>query len=402
MTAKMLVSVLVALALAALPVPLFAQEKADLTIGYLYPAERMLTLSLLDRPREDFGLAGALLAIEDNNTTGRFTGQSFALEAEAVDGAEEALAALGRLEAAGAGWVVADLPAETLLAVADAAAERDILVFNVGATDDALRQEDCRANLIHIAPSRAMLADALAQFLVWKRWTRWFLIEGSHEEDRAFADAIRRAAKRFGAKVVEERVFEDTGGARTTDSGSVLVQRQLPVFTQDAPAHDVVVVADENEVFGSYLPYNTWDPRPVVGTAGLVPTAWSPAHQQWGAVQIQNRFIESFGRRMQAADMLAWMAVRAVAEAATRTAGADPAAIADYLAGDDFELAGFKGQALTLRAWNRQLRQPILLADGRNVISVSPQAGFLHPTSFLDTLGYDEPESRCDLQADRG
>ncbi len=69
-------------------------------------------------------------------------------------------------------------------------------------------------------------------------------------------------------KIVQERTFEDTGGARRTDSGVTLIQRQMPVFTQQAPAYDVLVAADESEVFASYLPYRTWDPRPVAGSAG--------------------------------------------------------------------------------------------------------------------------------------
>jgi hypothetical protein len=31
------------------------------------------------------------------------------------------------------------------------------------------------------------------------------------------------------------------------------------------------------------------------------------------------------------------------------------------------------------------------------VVSVSPQEGFLHQFSELDTLGYDQPESGCKL-----
>ena len=108
-----------------------------------------------------------------------------------------------------------------------------------------------------------MLADALAQYLVWKQWKRWLFVVGSHEPDKLYADALRRAATRFGAKIVQERTFEDTGGARRTDSGVTLIQRQMPVFTQQAPAYDVLVAADESEVFASYLPYRTWDPRPV-------------------------------------------------------------------------------------------------------------------------------------------
>jgi ABC transporter substrate binding protein (PQQ-dependent alcohol dehydrogenase system) len=101
---------------------------------------------------------------------------------------------------------------------------------------------------------------------------------------------------------------------------------------------------------------------------------------------------------MEEEDMLAWMAVRAVGEAATRAGSAEPDAIDAYLLGPEFALAAFKGEALSLRDWNLQMRQPILLATDKSVVSVSPQEGFLHPTSFLDTLGYDAPESDCALR----
>ena len=175
--------------------------------------------------------------------------------------------------------VLADLPAGALLQAADAGRARGLLFFNVGATDERLRENDCRANVIHTAPSRSMLADTLAQYLVWKQWRRWFLVVGSHEADKLFADALRRAARRFGAKIVEERVFEDTGGSRRSDTGVVQTQRQIPVFTQQAPAYDVLIAADESEVFAGYLPYRTWDPRPVAGSAGLVPTSWDASNE---------------------------------------------------------------------------------------------------------------------------
>jgi ABC transporter substrate binding protein (PQQ-dependent alcohol dehydrogenase system) len=243
-----------------------------------------------------------------------------------------------------------------------------------------------------------MLADALAQYLVWKQWRKWLMVIGSHPADKLYGDALRRAAKRFGARIVQEKVFEDTGGARRTDSGVVQIQRQLPVFTQGVPAYDVLVAADESEVFASYLPYRTWDPRPVAGSAGLVPTSWDGSHDQWGAVQMQERFMKLFSRRMTARDMQAWSAVRMIGEGTSRTRSADPKAMLDFLKGPDFALAAFKGQRLTLRDWNLQLRQPILLADGRMIVSVSPQEGFLHQVSELDTLGIDRPESKCKLK----
>ena len=373
-------------------------DAAGITIGYLRRPEPKTALSLVQIPAENDGVAGARLAIDDNNTTGKFLDQQFALEDVRLKGGDDAAAATTALAQRSVALVVADLPAEMLLKAADAGAARDALLFNVGAADDRLREEDCRANVIHTAPTRSMLADALAQYLVWKQWRRWFLVVGSHAEDQLYGDALRRSAKRFGARIVQEKVFEDTGGARRTDSGVVQIQRQLPVFTQGAPAYDVLVAADESEVFASYLPYRTWDARPVAGSAGLVATSWDASHDQWGAVQLQDRFTRQFARRMTARDMQAWTAVRMIGEAAARTRSSDPKAMLAFLKGPDFALAAFKGQRLTLRDWNLQLRQPILLSDGRMVVSVSPQEGFLHQVSELDTLGIDRPESKCRLK----
>lgn len=386
-----------AIGLCAVTSSALAAEPLMISIGYLGQAGIKATLSLVELPSENDGIAGARLAIEDNNTTGKFLKQQFGLdEVRVKDGDDVAVAA--RNLAGRNSFIIADLPPDALLQAADAVRDRGGVLFNVGAADDRLREADCRANVIHIAPTRSMLADALAQYLVWKQWKRWFLVIGSHDDDRLEADAYRRAAARFGAKIVQERVFEDTGGARRTDSGVTLIQRQIPVFTQQAPAYDVMIAADESEVFASYLPYRTWDPRPVAGSAGLVPTSWHAAQDQWGAVQIQNRFTKLNARRMTARDMQAWLATRMIGEAASRTNSGDSKAILAFLKSPDFSIAGFKGQRLTIRDWNLQLRQPILLVDGRMVVSVSPQEGFLHQVSELDTLGIDRPESKCRLQ----
>jgi ABC transporter substrate binding protein (PQQ-dependent alcohol dehydrogenase system) len=385
-----------AIALGVLAMQTPAAGAIEIGIGYLHRSGVKSTLSLIAQPAEDAGIAGARLAIEDNNTTGKFLNQHFSLEEIRLKDNDDAAQAAATLAGHG-GFIIADLSADELLKTADALRDRGSVLVNAGAIDDSLREQDCRANIIHVAPTRSMLADALAQYLAWKQWKRWLLVIGSHDKDKLFADALRRAASRFGAKIVQERTFEDTGGARRTDSGVTLIQRQMPVFTQQAPAYDVLVAADESEVFASYLPYRTWDPRPVAGSAGLVPTSWDAAHDQWGAVQLQNRFVKMASRRMTALDMQAWTAVRMIGEAAARTNSADPKTLFDFIKRPDFSIAAFKGQPLTLRDWNLQLRQPILLADGRMVVSVSPQEGFLHHVSELDTLGVDRPESKCKL-----
>ena len=375
-----------------------AQDTLDIKIGYLRRAQHQETISLVQMPPPDNGLAGAQMAAKDNDTTGQFLNQRYSLVDLHLKAGDDPATAVAELARQGISLIVADLPADDLLKAAEAGKADRILFFNAAATDDRLRQKDCRANVVHTAPSRAMLADGLAQYLVWKKWVRWFLVVGSHERDKLFAEALTRSANRFGAKIVQQREFKDTGGARRTDSGVVQVQQQMPVFTQEAPSYDVLVAADESEVFANNLPYRTWDPRPVAGSAGLVPTSWDASNSLWGGIQMQDRFIAQFKRLMTPLDMQAWTAVRMIGEAASRQNSADPNKILDFLKGPELALGAFKGQKLTLRDWDLQLRQPILLTDGRTIVSVSPQQGFLHQFSELDTLGYDRPETQCKLQ----
>ena len=370
-------------------------KATEIRIGYLRAYAPQLALSVLDVPPRDEGVAGAEVAIGDNNTTGAFLGQKFTLDLTEVKPDADVVTAFNEMATRGDRYVLADISAKQLLSIADIARANGMLIFNVGSTDDILREEECRANIFHTAPTRTMLADGLAQYLVWKQWRKWVLVYGSHEPDQLFAEALRRAATRFGGEIVAEKEFKDTGTARRTDSGVVQIQRQMPVFTQDLPDHDILLVADESEVFGTYVPVRTWIPRPVAGTAGLIPSAWHPASEQWGGTQIQNRFAKANSRRMLSKDMAAWTAIRILGEAATRTSGADPAKIEAFIRADDFSIAAFKGQKLTFRKWNWQLRQPIFLGDGRSVVSTSPQEGFLHQFSELDTLGIDEPETKC-------
>lgn len=373
-------------------------DPATVQVGYLRWTEPQPTISLLDKMPPDDGLAGAKLAMSDNDTTGRFMNQRFELSDNSVRADDDPVAMLTTLTDHGVRLVLTDLPADRLLKVAAAGRASGVVLFNIRAPDDALRQQDCRDNVIHVAPSRSMRADAVAQYLAWKKWSRWVLVYGSHPEDALLADAYRRAAKRFGARIVKEREYTDTGGARQTDSGVVQTQQQIPVFTQGLPDYDVLVAADENSVFADYLPYRSWDARPVVGSAGLRPVTWDPGSESWGGTQLQDRFIRVAHRRMSELDMQAWTACRMIGEAASRSASADPAKIMQDMKGADFGVAAYKGQKLTLRNWDWQLRQPILLSDGRNVVSVSPQPGFLHQVTELDTLGIDRPETKCKLQ----
>jgi len=381
-----------ALVLAGLPL---AAQSMTLEIGLLSrEADESLPLTSLEPRIDDNAIAGAEQGIRDNNTTGRFTGQSFSLTPVVLTTGEAPSDAFRAMYAEGTRLFLLNLPAADLLELADLPEAADSLLFNVGAADDSLRVDACRENLLHSAPSRAMRADALAQYLAWKRWTRWFLVVGRDPADRAYAEALGRAAKRFGGKIVERKEWTFDAGARRTDSGHFSEQQAVNAFTQ-VDDYDILLVADEADRFGEYLSYRSYRPRPVGGTQGLVATAWSGVFEQWGATQFQRRFNAETGRWMTPLDYAAWLAVRSIGESATRTDSADPQTLRRHMLSPEFKLAAFKGVPVTYRDWNGQLRQPLLIVSRRILVSVSPQEGFLHQFSPLDTLGYDRPEVRC-------
>jgi ABC transporter substrate binding protein (PQQ-dependent alcohol dehydrogenase system) len=364
-------------------------KQAIISIAYLaHEQPKPAYLSNLDPFILNNGLPGAELAVSDNNKTGQFTGQKYEIKKFIVPENGDVSAVFSKDIADKFAYVVSQLPAEQLIKIASLVTTKPKLILDAQTTDDQLRGGLCNANVLHLLPSRAMKADALAQYSMKKRWQKWFLVVGANPEDRLTADALKRAAKRFGIKIIAEKAWEHTFDARRS------AQSDVAVFTQ-VDDYDVLVVADEQGVFGEYLDYRTWSPRPVIGTQGLIATAWHPTHEQWGAIQLQNHFKELAGRAMTEQDYGAYLAVRALGEATSRTKSSELKAVKDYLLSKQFALQGYKGTPLSFRSWDGQLRQPILLAAPRSLVAVAPIEGFMHPTTELDTLGYDQPESQC-------
>jgi ABC transporter substrate binding protein (PQQ-dependent alcohol dehydrogenase system) len=383
-----LMRTLILLVLCALGAPAAAADPIAVPVVWLeVQVDSPPALSNLDPIPDDAGLAGARLGLADNASGGRFLGHDYALtEIIVAPGTDPAPAMAQAL--ATSKLIVVKAPMDALLALADLPGAADALIFNAAAPDVALRRDACRANVLHTAPSRAMLTDALAQFLIKKRWTDWMLIAGVHPGDQAYADAIRLSAAKFGARIREEKTWAFDADMRRSASAEV------PLFTQGRDV-DVVVVADELEDWARYVLYNTWDPRPIVGTEGLSPRAWAPSVEQWGAAQLQSRFRKLAGRGMIAADYGAWAALRSISEGVTRAQTADPATLRAYILSPAFELGGFKGRKMSFRPWNGQLRQPIALVHPRAVAALAPIEGYLHRNNEMDTLGYDEAEAGC-------
>lgn len=379
-----------------LTLPSLAADTLEVPIVFVQRQQQLQEpLSLLDVRIEDESLKGVELGLSDNQTTGKFLKHKYSLDVVSLE-EDEALAAdaitAKTTSSEPPTLLLADLQSADLLALADAFP--DSLVMNVRAQDHALRMTDCRANVFHIVPSRTMLTDGLTQFLNFKRWNRVVLVTGRHPQDEYYADAMRRSIKRFGLKLVDEKRWTSVPGARRTDSGHHSLQKEVPAFSR-FKKHDVVLVADEADEFGEYLTYSTSESRLVMGTQGLIATAWHRSHEQWGGTQLQRRFTELAGRHMTPRDHAGWVGMRALGEAVTNTSSNVAKDLREFMLSDKFKLAAFKGAPLTFRRWNGQLRQPVLITGPRMLVSVSPQEGFLHERTELDTLGVDRNESTC-------
>lgn len=327
-------------------------------------------------------LDAAKVAVEEAKVELDMAGQQLKVREATAANAQELPKLLQQLKNDKVGYWVLDLPAEHLSAVQQQAA--GALLFNASASRDDVRH--CNNPMLHTYPSQAMLNDALAQYLASRSWRKVLLVHSAN--DGTLVQAWQRAAKRYGLQLVESKTFKLSGDPRERDWAN-------PRLLTNGRDHDVVAVADSQGEFARTLPYATQQPRLVVGSNGLVPVAWHPQWERYGGPQLNRRFMRQTQRPMTGQDWAAWMAVKSISTALTEQSKASPTEHGKALRRGDITLDGFKGQPLSFRAWDGQLRQPILLSHVDGVVGVAPVDGVLHPTEVLDTLGMEEKESPC-------
>ena len=333
---------------------------------------------------------GSQVALEDARAIGRVIGADFSMEKSTAKSVDELVQRIsGWMTSDGVHFVLADLPADALKDLARKLADQPVLLFNISAPDDSLRGANCASNVLHTYPSEAMLSDALMQYLVAKGWRQILVLQGPAPQDAAMVAALRRSAGKFQANIVDTRQFLLTNDPRHREQTNV-------VQMTEGVHYDVVYVADSSGEFGRYVSYQTSLPRPVVGTAGLVATAWSWSWDRDAAVQLQHRYEKaSPPRRMNGADWAAWEAVKAVTQAVMRTHSTAFDAVKGFLLSDKLNLDTVKGNPGSFRAWDHQLRAPVLLSTADAVIERAPLPQYPHQTNVLDTLGIDAPETAC-------
>lgn len=343
--------------------------------------------NIIEEP-EDLGLKGAQVAIIDSNKSAKFLNQSFELIEKISFDENELIQAFEEFIKNKNIYVILNVEDSLLEKIRTNPLAKDSLLINSSSQSTHLRSEICDKNLLHTIASNAMLYDGLMQFLVKRDFKDIFLISGNNPKDILIKEDIKRAAKKFGANIIKEKVWENNTDIRRKAT------EEFPVFTQ-AKDYDLILVADYYGDFGESMYFNTWLPRPIAGTQGLTPVTWNKVIESNGAAQMQSRFEKFASRWMESRDYSNWVAVRTIITAITNTKTADLKTNLDYIYSDKFDLAAYMGRKLSFRDYNGQLRMPIALIQPRALISTSPQAEFLHPITDLDTLGIAPFEMKC-------
>lgn len=332
---------------------------------------------------------GARLGIEDLKIVTDAVDIAVSLDEQQASDAAEAAAKVAAMAAAGERFVILDLPGDVVAEVAAASAALPITLVNATAPQDALR-DLCQPNLVHTGASDRMIADTYTQFLRHRNWTKVLMLVGKEPRDKEIADAFEASAKRLRLDIRDRREF-------TTSTDPANREENNTMLVTGGTDYDVVFIADSLGEYARYLNYATQLPRPVIGATGLTASEWHWSWDRDGATQVTLRFqrLAEGGRFMSGPDWSTWIAAKSIATAYAKARSDDPQKIYDYMRGNRFNIDGSKGYRMNFRPWDGQLRMPTVLATSNAVTEAAPFPEFLHQTNELDTLGVDEPESKC-------
>ena len=318
-------------------------------------------------------MTGAEVGIDEAAAFARVLPMDFALDRITAKSPADVAPAVRAALDAGTHFFLLDAPADAFKPLAAAVRGRDALIFNVSEPDDSLRRDLCAPEFVHVYPSRAQLMDGLVQFAVSRKWRDLLVLEGPSPADAAMTTAFAHSAQKFGARIVAHQHFKPGTDPREREQNDPAL---LSAINRD---FDIAFVADDAFDFARTVPYQLARPRPVMGSIDLEPVAWHWTWERHGAPQVNSRFEKkSGGRHMTGADWAAWLAVKMVVQSALRTRSADFAKQRAFILGDG-SFDGDKGLAVSVRPWDHQVRQGILLAAPYEVVAEAPIEGFPPP-----------------------
>ena len=362
-----------------------------LKVNILYLEQKIQTPPVLSNIIEaplDLGIKGAQLSVKDSNRSSKFLNQNFELISKISYDKKELIDTFEKFINENNSYVVLNVEDDLFRTLLKNPLSKKALIVNASSQTSSLRRNYCEDNLIHTIASNAMLYDGLVQFLVKRNFKKILLVSGQDPKDVLIKEDMKHSIKKFGAKIIEEKVWDNKSDIRRKAGA------EFPSFTQ-ANDYDVILLADYYGDFGEFMYFNSWLPRPVAGTQGLTPVTWHKVIEQWGAAQMQKRFEKFASRWMKSKDFSNWLAIRTIISSINQTKTDNVDKNIAFIRSKDFEIGAYMGRKVSFRDFNGQMRMPISLVQPRALISTSPQVGFLHPVTDLDTLGVAPYEMNC-------
>ena len=353
--------------------PRIARAEDVFIVGVVLPADAEKATELS---------RGATLGLEDGNALATLFGKRLRLETEAARAGGQAGRALAR---AGALAVVGGVGPGGGEALPQVAAD-GTPVLNVGAPDDRLRNEGCERGAFHVMPSVSMYVDALTQLLIEQRkLTRWGVAGDGSPRGAEIEAAARRSVARRGGTVTGDAAAADILLLAVDDRG---VEAGVARAIAEGRRPDRIAGIGEA---GLRLPAER--------AAGLWAVGWHYELERFSARELNGRFRRRWNAPLSETSWAAWAALKLVGEAVVRAGAGDGAALVAFMeSAPPFD--GHKGEALTFRKWDHQLRQPLYVAGPRKR---EDSGGQLGPFAVLadvggknlDALGTAMADSRC-------
>ena len=247
------------------------------------------------------------------------------------------------------GVILFDLSSKKLREIAPIIKEKNgIIFFNISNESNSLRTNLCFENLFHSFPSNMMKTDAIAQFLVKKKWNKTLILTGSLEEDAKLTQSFKQSSRKFGVKIVEEKNFVNSNDPR-------IIEKNDLSFLTKGRNFKSIFISDTHGEFSLGVPYATTTPVAVLGASGLSPKAWHWSYMRHGAPQVNGRFERNFNRRMNEKDWASWISVKSILESIMRTKSLDSDVLNKFLTSQEFKVDGSKGISLSFRNVSKQL-----------------------------------------------
>jgi ABC-type branched-subunit amino acid transport system substrate-binding protein len=290
-----------------------------------------------------------------------------------------------------------------------------VVCLNTGARGGELRGEKCQRLTFHVEPDLAMYTHAMGHWLVQNNRKRWQFVVS----ERAFGQEVYLRASRF----LQQQGGTELGRWVLTQGQADFKDMLARLANGDAEA---VVVALRGAQLRHFLerykaaglntllagvPLDMFALWQVNSAAlqGVWVSAWYHGLERFSARELNRRFSRRFEKPAESFAWANWAAVKLVLEGMLRSGHAGASGLAAYLEGAP-PFDGHKGKALTFRAWNHQLRQPLYVLKAREdkpenardllqlMGEVPPSAAPGRPVmDVLDTLGEPKTESRCRL-----